>query len=83
MGAALRAIDSDVSRCGIPNKVLGTHIVVQEPRLTAVFAKTSERHVPALLFGGFLCPPLDAGIFIAIFKVYLTPHLMKKLRKMQ
>ena len=34
-----------VSWCGITNKVLDTHVVFQEPRLTAVFAEASECHI--------------------------------------
>ena len=39
-----------VSWCRITNKVLDTHVVFQEPRLTAVFAEASERHIHDLLW---------------------------------
>ena len=44
-GFGLEGYRFGVSWCGITNKVLDTHVVFQEPRLTAVFAEASERHI--------------------------------------
>ena len=44
-GVGLEGYRFGVSWCGITNKVLDTHVVFQEPRLTAVFAEASERHI--------------------------------------
>jgi hypothetical protein len=44
-GFGLEGYRFGVSWCGITNEVLDTHVVFQEPRLTAVFAEASERHI--------------------------------------
>jgi hypothetical protein len=44
-GFGLEGYRFGVSWCGITNKVLDTHVVFQEPRLTAVSAEASERHI--------------------------------------
>jgi hypothetical protein len=49
-GFGLEGYRFGVSWCGITNKVLDTHVVFQEPRLTAVFAEASERHIHNLLW---------------------------------
>ena len=50
-GFGLKGYRFGVSWCGITNKVFDTHVVFQEPRLTAVFAEASERHIHDLIFG--------------------------------